>query len=73
MIIFRITEGAKAQHVLGKHRQLMDIFNELESQVLNKWFKRAPAEVVFHLAKPMLIRDKEELLLKPNFDPAVRN
>lgn len=50
---------------------MMNILNELESQILNKWFRRAPAEVVFHLAKPMLLRNPEDLLLRLNFDPAV--
>ena len=66
-------EGTEAQHVLGKHHQMMEILDELEKQVLMRWFKRAPAEVVFHLAKPMLLRNPEDLLLRLNFDPAVKH
>lgn len=64
-------ESTDAQYVLGKHQQMIAILDELEVQILNNWFKRAPAEVVFHLAKPMLLRNKDDLLLRLNFDPAV--
>lgn len=69
---FRIVVCEDAKHALEKYDEMIELLQNLEDKIFNKWTAEIPDICTLNLAKTLFLIDPDTKLLSLNFSEQVR-